>query len=796
MHIHLRTVLLASAMAVVLTATAACLPVRAQQATLSATVRTRSGQPVELASVELFPAAGDTASGPTAETATDSTGAFSLDVEPGRYLLRITFLSYKPHRRQLKIAPDERRSLGTIVLTPDTVALPGLTVTAERSQMELAFEKRVFLVGKDITVMGGSVLDVLNNVPSLMTDFKGTISLRGSSAVRILINGKPSLVYKNGSRALQNLPADRIEEVQVITNPSAKYEAEGNAGIINIILKKERDPGFHGTMGLMQRRPESSEFTTDMNYRRGRVNWFLDGSVGHAADPSHERTYQRYQTADTSYLYRSFNDGSETDWDGDFRLGADLHLPSEQTLTVSGLYHFEDKEDRWRGAYVDSTLTGSFLDRIDRTDTIGGGEGGGGLSLEYENALDGAERKLTASAEWEHASHKELSRITDADPRAPFDTLFHAIDDVASSDALRLRADWVRPLADSGKVQAGVRGDFSWQDNGYATLERSSAGGAWTPLPAFNSNFGVAGHVAAAYATLSSRLGPLSYQVGLRAEQYSIRTTLRATGRRTEQSYADLFPSLFVTYHLTDRRSIQASYSRRISRPGARLLLARTDYSDSRSRFTGNPDLRPEYGDSYEVQLLQSWQTGSLLASVYDRHRTGVVQEIRTLDASGIIRTTPFNLATSEDRGLELTAQEGFTEDLKLSASANIFRTRARGMYEGTLYRTDTNRFTSRLQLQWTLAEGLKLETSLRYYGPAKTIQGRRQSITYVNTALAKDFLDGKATLSINSEDLFNSRRERFTLTDPAYVSRQEYWEPSGLRVDFTYRIHQQKEED
>ncbi len=760
----------------------------AQQATVSATVRTRAGTPVDLATVELRAAGQDTTSPPTAETATDSTGAFRLSAAAGTYALRITYLASKPYHRTLELKPGEHRDLGTIVLTPEVLHLPGMTVTGRRSQMELSFEKRVFRVGKDITVTGGSVLDVLNDVPSLMTDFKGTISLRGSSAVHILINGKPSPIYRNGSRALRNLPADLIQEVQVITNPSAKYSAEGSAGIINIILKKQERRGFNATLGFTQRRPESTQWSADMNLRRGRVNWFFDGAVAYEADPSHSRTFQRYQSPDTSYLYHALNDGKETDWDGNFKLGSDLHLSSSQTLTVSGLFHFEDKQDRWRGAYVDSTLTGAFLDRIDRTDTIGGGEGGGGLSLDYEKLLGGDNHKLTASAQYEHASHEELPRITDWSPRPPHDTLYHAIDDIRRSDVLHLRADWVRPLPDSGKVEAGVRGDFNREVDHYATRRRS-AGGSWTSLPAFNSNYSLADHVAAAYATVSSRLGELSYQVGLRAEQYGVRTTLRATGRRTRQSYADLFPSVFLTYHLTDRRSVQLSYSRRISRPDPGLLLARTSYSDSRSRFTGNPDLRPEYGDSWEAELLQSWQTGSFLASVYVHHRTGVIEDIQTLAPQGILLTTPFNLATSDDRGLEVAVQEGFTDDLKVSASANLFRTHARGTHRGTDYHADTNRFTSRVHVTWTLARGLRLETAVRYFGPAKTIQGRRASTTYVNGALAKDFLDGKATMSLASQDLFNSRRDRFTIASPVYFSRQEYWEPSGLRIAFTYRI-------
>jgi outer membrane receptor protein involved in Fe transport len=778
-------------------------PAAAQQArtvVVTGRVRTPAGKAVPAASVALFDSAAaappDSAptAPPLARTATDSTGRFTLRVRPGRYALRITFLSYEPYGRSLRLRPGQKASLGTITLQPSAISLPGISVRARKSQMQLGFEKRVFRVGQDLTSMGGSVLDLLNDIPSLMTDFSGTISLRGSSAVRVLINGKPSSVYKNGSKALQSLPADMIEEVEVITNPSARYSAEGSAGIINIILKKKRRVGLHGTLGLMQRAPEASQASADLNYRRGAVNWYFNGSIARNEDPSHSRTYQRFESPDTAYLYHSFDNGNETDWHGDFEAGADVHLSAGQTLTPSALWHFEDKKDIWHGAYIDSTPGGAFLDRVNRGETIGGGEGEAELSLDYANHLGGDRHQLTVSATYTHGSHDELPRIQEAAPRPPYDSLYTAIDDRNRSHGFRFQADYVYPVADSGKVEAGVRSDHSWQHNLYTARERG-AGEPWTSLPAFNSNFSVDDHVNAAYMTLFSKWSRLSYELGLRAEDYRIRTTLDTTAATTRQSYLDFFPTASLTWAFTDRRSVQLSYSRRISRPDPRLLLPRTDYSSSRSRFSGNPDLKPEYGNSYEAAFLQKWDAGSLLGSVYYRHGTGVIRQVARLDSAGVLRTVPINLATSDAWGVELTADEELGDRLKLSGSANLYRTRSRGRYAGTLYRTTTNRLTSRVQLQWQIVSGLRWQTAVRYYGPEKTIQGRRSSTTFVNMALAGDFLDHRATVSLSSEDLLSTRRDLYTITDPNAFSRIRRWEPSGVRLSVTYRIGPQGEE-
>lgn len=767
-------------------------PAIAQKAHVSGTVQTSQGKPVPYASVAVY---GSNLQRPLTGETSDSTGNFSLAIEPGSYTLKITFLSFKPYQKHLALYAGERKSLGIIQLEPTTKSMQDIVVQGKRSQMELTFEKRTFQVGKDITSIGGSALDVLNNVPSLTTNFSGTISLRGSGSVRILINGKPSSIYQNGSKALQSLSADMIKEVQVITNPSAKYSAEGSVGIINIVLKKKQHHGFHGSAGFMQRHPEATQLSTNLNYRTGNINWFFNGSIAHAEDPAHNRTYQRYNSSDTSYVYRAFNNGNETDYHGDFKLGADVHLPANQTLTASDTWHFENKTDYWNGAYLDSTFNGLFLDQIDRHNRIGGGEAKYEASLDYENLLGGNHHKLTANAEYSYSNHKELPHIREVNMQNPSDTLYHRINDIGKGHNLRFNVNFVHPMADSGKVELGLRSTYEWQDDNYTIQERKNSGN-WQSLSAFNNNYTSYKNTNAAYATLSSYWGSsVSYQLGIRAEQYHIQTTLDATGKASRQTYLNLFPSAFLTYKFNDQRSIQLSYSRRITRPYSRLLLPTTSYSDSRSRFTGNPELKPEYANSYEAEFLQYWDTGSLLTSVYYRHRTGVIRDITKLDNQGIMRTTPFNLSKEDAWGIELTAEKDFTDYFTLSGSANLFRSNSKGMYQGELYQTSTNRLTSRLQVQWKILSSLKFQTSIRYNGPAQTIQGRRSATAFINAALSKDFWDGDATVSINSEDILNTRREEFTITNPNYFSRQKFWEPSGIRLNFTYRINQKKED-
>ena len=763
----------------------------AQDAEVTGLVKTEKGEAIPYADVAFY----DTTTNKLLTgTTTDSSGFFKIKTKPGSYEMKITFLSFKPSVRYLNLSTGENKSVGTVKMKPAFLNLNNVVVQGERSQMQLSFEKRVFQVGKDITSMGGSVLDILSNIPSVMTDFKGNISLRGSNAVRILINGKPSAIYKNGSIALQSISADMIKEIQVITNPSARYSAEGSAGIINIILKKNENNGFNGSIGAMQRIPEASQISANLNYRVGKINWFFNGNVAYNDDPAHSRTYQKFNSADTSYIYHSFNNGNETDYHGNFQTGADVHFTQAQTLTVSNMLHFEDKKDIWHGAYLDSTLSGMFLNTINTYNRIGGGEFGNESSLNYENLIDGKKHKVTAYANYEYHLEKELPHIQETDTSNPANNTFHRISNIRYNRTFSLRGDYVRPVADSGKFEAGLRTHFKWNDNNYTARELINS--QWMTLPAFTDNYTTYENLNSVYLTLSSYLDKLSYQLGVRAEQYHIQTKLKATGRLTKQSYIDFFPSIFLTYKFNDKQSVQLSYSRRISRPDTRLLLPFTDYSSSRSRFKGNPNLQPEFDNSYEIEFLQYWKTGSLLTSIYYRHHIGVIEDIYMLDRNGILRTVPFNLSTENSFGLEVTAEEQFTNKLKLTISVNAYKSNSLGEYNSQSYQAKTNRLTARSGINWEILKGLKFQTYARYYGPAKTIQGNRKSYTFVNMAVSKDLFNGDATISLNSEDIFSTRKEEFTINSNDYFSSQKYWEPSGIRLNFIYRINKSNEND
>ena len=640
-----------------------------------------------------------------------------------------------------------------------------------------------------MTTTGTSLLDLLGNVPSVTTDVRGNVSLRGSQAVRILIDGKPSTIYRNGSAALRSLPANMIAEVQVITNPSASSEAEGSAGILNIVLKKREGLGLNGSVSGGTALPANHELAATLNYRRGRVNWFVNASVGREKDLPRFTSVQRYTSPDTSYAYRELTTGSEAGYLTTLRSGVDLHLTEAQTLTASAGYFAEYKQDRFDALYTDLTADEQVLQQIQHDETIGGGEQGVEASVEYTNEL-GEDHELTAEASFEYGREPERPTITETPLLGTGDPLLQRIDDVRDARQWLLQVDYTRPLGEDATLEAGVRGALDDLGRDYLFEERQQ--GVWVALPSLSNNYSYLQNVNAAYVQGAVEAGRVAVQGGLRAERAWLRTRLDDTGATGRQSYLNLFPSVFLTYAFSDARSVQASYSRRIFRPRASLLLPFTTYRSSRSRFTGNPDLRPEFADAFEAGVLQHWTTGSLLASVYYRHRTDVVERITTLDDEGLSRLFPINLSTEDAWGLELTADQDVAGRLTLSGSANLFRAASRGTYLDQLLTSETRTLNGRLAATWQPADAWKAQASLRLRGPARTTQGRRAATGGLDIGVAHQLLDGRATLSLNVQDVFQSRRDVLTLDTPSFSSRQTERETTRMvRVNLLYRINQ-----
>ncbi|GAA5522651.1 TonB-dependent receptor family protein [Aliifodinibius salicampi] len=755
--------------------------------------------PVPSASVSVYDS---TETNVVTGTPTDSTGAFSVDVDPGTYILKITFLSLSPHTQRVEINAGETEDIGSVTLTSTSQKMDEVVVRGESSQMEMSFDRRVFNVGRDITSLGGSAVNVLDNVPSIATDIEGNISLRGNESVRILINGKPSSMVGSGNvDALRSIPATMIKSVEIITNPSSKYAAEGSGGIINIILTDNRELGLNGSANVGTGYPEEYEGSINLNYRTPNVNWFADIGGDYRSEPESGNSFQRFSGPDTTYMYRERTDASESEIDGDFRFGADFYLSDNEILTASSYISLEEETNNEDIFYTDLEYSqgardGNVLGRINRDTEEEANESNFDFNLDYENEIDGNDdHKLVADASFDISRENAQTNIEEITQEGSGDLLEQRSKDTEEEMDFRFNAEYERPLGEEGKLEAGLRSDTEWMDTGYNA--ETLVDGTWETEPAYTQNFLYRENVNAAFLILGGEFGDFSGQVGLRAENTNIRTEIKETGDVNNQNYIGLFPSAFLNYSFNDQQSVQLSYSRRLQRPWSRSLLPGIDFDDNRSQFTGNPSLTPEYSNSYEAGYLHYWESGSLLTSFYYRYRTDVIEDI-TEQRDGVQFRFPINFANEEAWGVEFSADQEIADRLTLTGNANLFQSNTNGSYrEGTaeeiILSSESGNFQARMRLRWEIVDGLNYQASMRYRGPSNTPQGTRNGMTMMDSGISYDILEEKAKITFNVRDVFNAQNFNNTVTTDGnpntdfYSQREFSWSTRTFSLNFQY---------
>ena len=720
--------------------------------------------------------------------ASDETGVFAIPLNPGNYYLKITFLSYRE-----KIIPNvnvinKDIDLGTVVLQPDTKLLETVEIRGQRSQMELQLDKRVFNVGADLSTSGGNAADILNNVPSVNVEVDGTVSLRGNENVRILINGKPSGLTSRDPDALRNLQANLVERVEVITNPSSRYEASGEVGIINIVLKKNQENGLNGTFTAVAGHPDFLGGSYSLNMRRKKINVFSSYGVDYRKSPGYSTMYQRFNGGERE----TFQDGdrSRSETSHNIMGGLDYFIDDKNTITGSIMYNFGDGLNRSRLTYNDF-VNGEAVGTTVRTDREVEDEKNIETALNYKREFKRKDQTLTADLQYNRRYDGETSDFAQYEND---NTILQRAENLAEDMNWFFQTDYVHPFAEDGKAEAGLRSTTRTVNNEYALEELQD--GNWVVFPAFNNNLIYTERIHAGYVMAGNKFNKLSIQAGLRGEYSDITTELTETDEVNHREYFNLFPSVNLGYEITKDKTLQLSYSKRINRPHFRELLPFSNFSDSRNFFQGNPNLNPEYTHSFETGYLVNWQNGSILSSAYYRHRIGDIQRVVQVDGDGTTRQFPINVGSTDSYGLEFNFSYTIGKWWDINSSANFFRSMSEGVYEGTDLSRDTYAFHARTTSKMTISKGFEFQTSFFYRGPRKTTQGRQLAAYSLDLAVAKDIMKGKATISANVRDLLNTRKWR-SITEIEeenyYAESVSQWAPRQVRVTFTYRLNQMK---
>ncbi|WP_435050023.1 TonB-dependent receptor domain-containing protein [Formosa sp. S-31] len=686
-------------------------------------------------------------------TTTDEDGKFTVEASVSGGYLQISFMGFKTLTfKELDFSKKET-DLGTLYLEQDTEALDEVVVRAEVSTTQFKLDRKVFNVGQDIASTGVSALEVLNNVPSVNVNIEGQVSLRGNSGVQILIDGKPSVLADESSNALGTITADMIDRIEVITNPSAKYEAEGTAGILNIILKKEEKKGLNGSISLNTGIPDNHSVGVSLNRRTEKFNLFTQLGGGYRSLPRDNTSENRNLETGISVL----SEGTEYRNEAFFNitLGTDYHINDLNVLTLSGnfAYEVEDQPSHTYFSSYQDTILESEWNRKEVTDAT---NPKWQYELNYKKEFkNNEEHTLLFSALgsfFGKAQESEFNNITTlgsaVNPDQQTETEFQQAD-------YTFKLDYTNPLSEGFTLETGVQYVINDVGNDYEVRELD--GENWVVDPNLTNNFEYNQKVLGLYGTGAYEKDKWGLKLGLRVEHTNLHTLLTNTKEDNKQTYTDYFPTVHSSYKFNDDFSVQLGYSKRIFRPRLWDLNPFFNFRNNYNIRVGNPDLQPEYSHSYELTGIFKLGKATLNSSIFYLYTTDVVERV-SIFQDNVTLTTPENVGTNNAIGFELNGKYSPLDWLSFNGDFNFNYFQRDGDFEGQSFDFNGQRFSGRLTGKLGLPADVDVEVSGQFESDYKTIQGDNSGFVFMDLGLRKKILKGKVVVNLAINDVFESR--------------------------------------
>lgn len=799
-----------------------------------------SEQPLDYANVVVYREGEDV---PLDGTTTDEDGMFWLyrKVKAGDYKVTVSFMGYIDQVFSVHLSGKEV-SLGKIYLEENTRALKEVEVVGQGSTMRFELDKKVFTVDQSISSAGASVSEVLENIPSVEVDQEGTISLRNSEDVEIWINGKPAgLTAENRAEILQQMPADAVKEIELITNPSAKFSPEGTAGIINLVLKKDRKAGYYGSVNAGIDYALAKPWTTlpsgklgfNINFNKGIVDAYMNAGYNYRnSNGASNADRYNFFADDTTRLIKS-GEGQNRGGGGMFlRAGVDVHVTDRSTIGLSGFTMVSQPNDPtigkgnffsgYRNAPVLYELydVNKYVDpqSADNTETLlrsyHRDQSGVTTHPTYNAMLSwqfeiSKKHNLSMSAQYDNNRFIQDQFYTQYETQTPDDKQVQEQYSDTRNQSLQLKADYEFKLASDMRLGAGWQTTLAW---------RSASSDAWdgpnraTHLENYYNNFVNNEQNHAFYLTYGYTIAErLSVMAGLRGEIFRRDLTTEyydSPGHLTtivsDTLYFQLYPSVFASYDFGGGHELQLNYTRRVERPRGRQINPRMDFSDSTNISFGNPALLPSYSSSVELSYLKNWDRHVLSAGLFWRFREGVIQNIKFME-NGTMKNTFVNFKTRHEVGIELVAKNKlFGEIINLTTSVQMYYNgSAGGTFTSDLYGTDfsvvipkRDVFAANVSVnaQFMFTKTFSGSLSARYRSPHVLAQGMTTHSYSIDAGLRKTFFDKKLILAFNVRDIFNSRARRNTTYGDGFWQFQENrWNSRQVSLSITYNFGNQQ---
>ncbi|MBK0384120.1 TonB-dependent receptor [Pedobacter sp. SD-b] len=770
----------------------------------------KDGSAIGFATVNLV----DLANKPIKGGQTDLNGNFSFTkVDDGGYILKISFVGYAPFSESIVATKDQKQlNLGTLKLEKGKGALLNeVVVTGKKNVIELGIDRKVFNTDQSIVSQGGSATDLLATVPSVQVDLDGNVSLRGTSNVRILIDGKPSTFGGgNITSILQSLPASAIERVELITNPSSKYDAEGQSGIINIVLKKNQKIGFNGNVAVSAGRFDNYNANGSLNYRDQKWNISGNYSFRDGNRPGAGKTNTTFLNPATNVAPFSFSNqiSNRSGQNNTFKVGAERYFSEKTSVAVSGNFSFGNDLDR-------DDLTQRFLSQSNTLLDYGSGfnnqnenDFGYDLNLDFSHKFKKPKEEITGNFSYGNGNQNQTEKIVQnffdsngavSQNRISSDRRNNVAEDTKSYN---IQLDYTLPLKGESKFEAGYRSTLKYDDqNQYSdTLINNTSN--YSKDNTQSNFFQLQDIVHAIYANYQNQLTKnFGFQFGLRTEQAYLNTTvtgLDANGQSlkipSKLSYLRVYPSVFLTEKLKGNNQLQLSYSRRVNRPRSYQTNPFPDRSDRYNIRIGNPNLKPEDIHSFEFSYAKFWPAVTFTSSLYYRLVNDVVQSLRdnNPDELGGTISRYYNLSKNQSVGLELISRADITKKFNLTGNLNFFQTYFKGVADLGINDNSGFNYNGNLTTNYNITKGLSTQVSAFYSAPRTLSQGQIKQMLSVDGGIKQDVLKTKGSISFNIRDIFNTRKFGLVTNNGLFIQE---WERSRIgRVfsfTFSYRFGQ-----
>ncbi len=749
-----------------------------------------TNEPIEYATISVFKMPDSTL---VTGTSAGAKGIFSVDgIQPGNYTVSYSFIGYKTGFVS-KIALSKLNKtvdLGELKLEVKSSELDAVTVTGEKGMMLNKIDRKVFTIDKSITGQTGSVTDALQNIPSVAVDVDGNISLRGSENVIILINGKPSTMGGASRTAiLQQLPANSVERIEVITNPSAKFESDGNAGIINIVMKSNYSQGFNGSATVNVGNQERANANVSLSYNPGKFNVFANYGIRKNYNDRRGLNEKTTYSGDSSVVLNQTSKDISSGYSHTARVGVEYNISSTLSSGINSTLAIRnqtgnERVDYWQKLY-------SAKEELFNRATHESEDGFNGDFAAFLQKKYGEGHDLRFDASYSQGYENEESDYLEkqSDVNAKILQQEYSMEKTKEKLFL-LSSDYTRPLGNKLKLETGFKSTFSTNSQDILDKENILSLNTWQVDTNKSNTFKYNNSVHAVYGTLSQELGLWSYMVGLRLETAFVDSKIGSNGSSVTRTFPAAIPTIHLSQKWNENNQTQISYSRRARRPNSRQLNPFPDYSDPRNLRVGNPDLKPQYENNIELSYIYTSGRNTFAPTLF--HKITENQFSRVIDSTSLFMTEykEVNIKSTSSTGLELVANVSPVQFWNLNLNSTFFYYKINSADNLATTKTDNFNYSARAISSLNFSRSTALQITGFYRSPFISTQGESKPMMGMDLGLRQIVLNQKGTITLSVNDVFNSQRFEMNIDIPNTTQRVKRWKSQPtIYVGFTYRF-------